>query len=117
MKRLDLNKYMQLRETADGLSLAFKANHISAVLNMTQMAEDRGRIVGRAMIGAMEAALLDDVTTKTHSNNEVRFLVKNLKTGEVDIETQHPVSKVVCHNTPLVEGYVWTKVITTYTEV
>ena len=70
----------------------------------------------------MKTGKIDIIASGTaaqqHSDGEVRFLIKELATGKLSTElAQNPVSMEVAHNIPLAGGYVWVRVITTYTEV
>ncbi|AFV51111.1 hypothetical protein MS_032 [Vibrio phage VPMS1] len=51
------------------------------------------------------------------AKQEYGYLIKDLKTGEIDTDTQWPVSKSHADQTELVEGYAWVKVKLTFEEV
>lgn len=49
--------------------------------------------------------------------HEYGYLVKDLSTGEIDIDTHYPKTKQYADSTELVEGFKWVKVKVTYEEV
>ena len=47
---------------------------------------------------------------------EYGYLIKDVKTGDIDPFTQHPVSLAEAENKELIDGFEWVKVKVTYTE-